>query len=187
VLPLDQTWYRRLLALSIPIGLTAGVLALLYTVVTGAGIDLLFDAAASGWWSGEWWWIPLIAAGGLLVALLRRGLDVPEDVPGAIAYAHQAWVDPAGGPRLVLVSLVSLIVGASLGPSFGLIVMGGSLGAWVVTRFGSDDEEAREEYTLTGMAGGLGAAFSSPLFAVLLTTELSPPRNGATWPPSSLS
>lgn len=174
MLPLDQTWYRRLLAFAVPIGLAAGVLALLYTVVTGAGSDLFFDDAGTDWWSGEWWWIPLIAAGGLLVALLRRWLQIPEEVPGAVAFIREAWVDPTGGPRLVLVSVVSLIVGASLGPSFGLVVMGGSLGAWVVTRFGSDEGEARQEYTLAGMAGGLGAAFSSPLFAVILTTELSP-------------
>jgi len=174
VLPLDETWYRRLLALAVPIGLAAGVLALLYTVVTGAGTDLFFADPGTEWWSGEWWWIPLIAVGGLLVALLRRWLKVPDDVPGAVAFAHQAWVDPSSGPRLVLVSVVSLVVGASLGPSFGLIVMGGALGSWVVTRFGVEDEEAKQEYTLTGMAGGLGAAFSSPLFAVLLTTELSP-------------
>lgn len=174
MLPLDQTWYRRLLALAVPIGLAAGVLALLYSVVTGAGSDLFFEDAGSEWWSGEWWWVPLIAAGGLLVALLRRWLQIPEEVPGAVAFVKQGWVDPAGGPRLVLVSVVSLIVGASLGPSFGLVVMGGSLGAWVVSRFGNDEEEAKQEFTLTGMAGGLGAAFSSPLFAVLLTTELSP-------------
>ena len=174
MLPLDQSWYRKLLALAVPIGLAAGVLALLYSTITGKGSDLFFDDPGTEWWSGEWWWIPLIAAGGLLVALMRRWLEIPEEVPGAVAFINQGWVDPASGPRLVLVSIVSLIVGASLGPSFGLVVMGGSLGAWVVSRFGPDEKEAKEEYTLTGMAGGLGAAFSSPLFAVLLTTELSP-------------
>ncbi|MCH8991189.1 MAG: hypothetical protein IIA44_05495, partial [Acidobacteria bacterium] len=129
MLPLDERWYRRLLGYAFPIGLAAGVLALLFTEVTETGSGLFFADAGTDWWSGEWWWIPLIAAGGLVVASLRRWLAVPEEVPGAIAFAQQAWVDPASGPRLVLVSVVSLVVGASLGPSFGLILMGGALGS----------------------------------------------------------
>ena len=174
MLPLDQAWYRRLLGFAVPIGLAAGVLALIYTAATGIGTELFFGDAESGWWSGEWWWIPLIAAGGLLVAMLHRGLDIPNEVPGAVAFIQSGWVDPSSGPRLVLISAVSLIVGASLGPSFGLAVGGGAIGAWVVTRWGTDEGEAKTEYTLTGMAGGMGSAFSAPLFAVVLTTELSP-------------
>ena len=178
MLPIDERWYRRLLGYAFPIGLAAGVLALLYIAVTETGSGLFFDDAGTDWWSGEWWWIPLIAAGGLAVATLRRWLAVPEEVPGAIAFAQQAWVDPASGPRLVLLSAVSLVVGASLGPSFGLILMGGALGSWIVSRMGVDEDEAKHEYALTGMAGGLGSAFSAPLFAVVLTTELSPTEKG---------
>lgn len=174
MLPLDQAWYRRLLGFAVPIGLAAGVLALIYTAATGIGTAFFFGDAESGWWAGEWWWIPLTAAGGLLVAVLRRGLDIPDDVPGAVAFIQSGWVDPLSGPRLVLVSAVSLIVGASLGPSFGLAVGGGAIGAWVVTRWGTGEGEAKTEYTLTGMAGGMGSAFSAPLFAVVLTSELSP-------------
>ena len=58
--------------------------------VTETGSDLFFDDAGTDWWSGESWWIPLIAAGGLAVAALRRWLAVPEEVPGAIAFAQQA-------------------------------------------------------------------------------------------------
>ena len=174
MLPLDQAWYRRLLGFAVPIGLAAGVLALIYTAAAGIGTAFFFGDAESGWWAGEWWWIPLTAAGGLLVAVLRRGLDIPDDVPGAVAFIQSGWVDPLSGPRLVLVSAVSLIVGASLGPSFGLAVGGGAIGAWVVTRWGTGEGEAKTEYTLTGMAGGMGSAFSAPLFAVVLTSELSP-------------
>ncbi len=90
MLPLDERWYRRLLGYAFPIGLAAGVLALLYIAVTETGSGLFFDDAGTDWWSGEWWWIPLIAAGGLAVATLRRWLAVPEEVPGAIAFAQQA-------------------------------------------------------------------------------------------------
>ena len=101
---------------------------------------------------------------------------MPDNVPGAVGLVKSAWIDPGSAPRLVAVSVVSLISGASLGPSFGLIIMGGGLGSWVVARLGDSPDEARQEYSLTGMAGGLGAAFSAPLFGTVLISELSPTR-----------
>jgi H+/Cl- antiporter ClcA len=176
VLPLDRPWYRKLLGYALVLGLAGGALAVVYMGVTGAGSDLFFGDAGTDWWTGEWWWIPLIALGGLIVAWLCQLLSVPDEVPGSIAYAQQAWVDPASAPRLVAVSVVSLISGASLGPSFGLVVMGGGLGSWVASRFLADEEtdEAKQEYTLTGMTGPLGGAFSAPVFGAVLASELSP-------------
>jgi MFS family permease len=53
---------------------------------------------------------------------------------------------------------------------------GGGFGSWLVTRLGTDseDEEARQGFALTGMAGGLGGGYSAPLFAAVLASELSP-------------
>ncbi len=45
MLPLDERWYRRLLGYAFPIGLAAGVLALLYIAVTETGSGLFFDDA----------------------------------------------------------------------------------------------------------------------------------------------
>ena len=62
-----------------------------------------------------------------------------------------------------------------MGPFFGFTVMGGGFGSWLVTRLGKDEEEeAKQQYALTGMAGTMGAAFTSPFFAAILTSELSP-------------
>lgn len=41
---------------------------------------------------------------------------------------------------------------------------------------GGDSAEAGQQYTLAGMAGGLGAVFSAPLFATVLVSELSSTR-----------
>ena len=150
-------------------------MALLFNGITGAGIGFFFGNAGIGWWSGQWWWIPLTALGGLIVSFLRKLWKVPEDVPSPIQLAHNAWVDPATVIPWVTISAISLIVGASLGPFFGLAVMGGGFGSWLVTRLEKEnEEEARQEYTLTGMAGTMGAAFTSPLFAAILASELSP-------------
>jgi H+/Cl- antiporter ClcA len=175
MLPLEKPWYRTLLFLTLLIGAAGGVLALAFNKVTGAGIDFFFGNAGTGWWEGHWWWIPLTATGGLIVAALRRIWKVPDQVPSPIKLAFTAWVEPGTVIPWVLISVVSLIAGAAMGPFFAFAVMGGGLGSWLVTRLKKDEEEeARQQYTLTGMAGTMGAAFTSPLFAAILTGELSP-------------
>ena len=175
MLPIDKSWYQKLLAIALALGLAGGVSALLFMGITGVGIDFFFGDSGTDWWSGKWWWVPLTALGGLLVSLLRKTWKIPEKVPGSIALVRQAWVDPASTLYLVIISTVSIITGASLGPSFAHVLMGGGFGSWIVTRLREkSNEEAKQEYTLTGMAGALGAAFSSPLFGTVLASELSP-------------
>jgi hypothetical protein len=132
MLPLNESWYRRHLLAAVVLGIAGGFVALAYSIVTRWGIDRLFGAPRSDPWSGSWWWILLIPAGALVVVLLRKGWGVPDKVPGSIAMAQSAKVEPSGAASLVAVSAVSLIVGASLGPSFGIVVAGGAMGAWLV-------------------------------------------------------
>jgi H+/Cl- antiporter ClcA len=173
MLPLSEAWYRKLLVAALVLGVGGGVVALVYSGVTNFGIKLFYGEPTTEAWSGQWWWIPLVSGGAVLVAALRGLWSVPKKVPGAIALAKRGWVDPSSAISLVLISAISLFVGASLGPSFGIVVSGGGLGAWIVSRSSTTDTEAEHEYSLTGMAGGLGAVFSAPLFAAILATELS--------------
>jgi len=176
MVPLEKPWYQKLLILAPVIGAVGGVLAVIFMGITGTATGFLFGNTGTGWWDGRWWWIPLTALGGLVVALLRKTWNIPRDVPGAIALAHRAWVDPSVAFYWVTISVVSLVMGASLGPSFGLVVMGGGFGSWLVSRLGKgyDQEDVRQDFTLTGMAGGLGGGYSAPVFATVLASELSP-------------
>lgn len=164
MVPFEKPWYQKLLLLAAVIGSVAGGLAVVFMGITGFAIDLLYGNTGAGWWAGRWWWIPLTALGGLLVALLRKAWKVSNDVPGAIALANQAWVDPSKAFSWVVISMVSLMMGASLGPSFGLAVMGGGFGSWLKARLGEQDEEekAKEGFALTGLAGGMGGGYSAP-------------------------
>lgn len=177
MVPLEKPWYQKLLLFSAPIGMVGGALAVVFMSLTGTANQWLYGGTGSGWFAGRWWWIPLTALGGLLVALLRQAWKVPREVPGAIALAHQAWVEPSTAVYWVVISTISLVMGASLGPSFGLVVMGGGFGSWLISRLGkphSDELEARQVFSLTGMAGGMGGGYSAPLFATVLASELSP-------------
>jgi H+/Cl- antiporter ClcA len=174
MLPLAEAWYRRQLLAAVALGLLGGVFALAFSVITNWAIDLLFGDATSDLWSGEWWWIALTAGGAVLVTAMRKALTVPDEVPGAIAMAKAARVDPKLAPRLVIISAVSLVTGASLGPSFAIVVAGGGMGTLVVQRRLHSEPEAEAQYTLTGMSGAFGGVFTSPLFASILISELSP-------------
>lgn len=174
MLPIAERWYRELIGAAVLIGGFGGLLALAYSGVTTTIIEWVFGAPTSEPFSGAWWWIPFVAVGALVVAFLRARLQVAGEVPGAVACFKRGWVDPESAAQLVLISAVSLVAGASLGPAFGVVVGGGAFGAWIVSRRGGADEGERHMFALTGMAAGVGAAFSAPLFGSVLASELSP-------------
>lgn len=174
MLPLDERWYRRLLLVALGLGAAGGLFALAYSLATGAGIRLFFGEPSSQPFSGEWWWVLLIGGGAMLVAYLRERTGVSGAIPGAVEFARRGWVDPETALQLVLISAISLMVGASLGPSFGIIVSAGGFATWLISRRHDTSDEERQEHALVGMAGGLGAVFSAPLFASVMTSELSP-------------
>ena len=175
MLPFGSDWYRRLLGVAVILGIAGGVLGLIYLGATEEIIGIFFGDAGTAWWSGEWWWIPLIAAGGLTVAALRRMWHVPEKVPGGVAIIESGEVDHTTAPQWAAIAAVSAIAGASLGPSFALVVMGGGLGSWIANRRWAEGQ-ADQDYTLTGISGAFGAAFTSPILGAFLVSEIAPTR-----------
>jgi len=173
VLPFDVPWYRRLLRFAIVLGISGGVLGLIYLGATGWAIDRIFPESDGTAWSGEWWWVPLVAFGGFAVVALRTAWHVPEKVPGGVAIIEAAEVDHRTAPQWVAIAAVSAVAGASLGPSFALVIMGGGLGSWIANRRWAEGG-ADPDYTLTGIAGGFGAAFTSPILGAFLVSELEP-------------
>ena len=173
-LPIDQRWYRQVLLVAALVGLLVGALGLVYLGVTGVAFTGIFGEPRTEAWSGEWWWIGVTAAGGLLVAGLRMWWKTPEKVPGGVAIIEAGKVDHRMAPSWVALALVSAVAGASLGPSFALVMMGGGLAAWVGSRRWVGNEDARLYSTLAGIAGGFGGAFTSPMLGSLVVSELAP-------------
>jgi len=173
-LPLDRPWYRELLIVAAVVGLAVGLLGLVYLGATSALSDAIFGKARWEAWSGEWWWIPFVAAGGVIVAALRAWWRAPEKIPGGVAIIESGAVDHRVAPAWVGLAFVSAVAGASLGPSFALVMMGGGLASWVASRRWPGNEDARQEATMAGIAGGLGGSFTSPILGTLLVGELAP-------------
>jgi H+/Cl- antiporter ClcA len=69
-----------------------------------------------------------------MVGVLRSLTKLPARIPGLIADIEGAHVEPRLVPGIVVVSAVSLIGGASLGPEQALGSMGGGAGTWMARR-----------------------------------------------------
>jgi len=162
---------------AVPIGLFAGLAALAFVSVVKVGTDLIWpEDLALGFFEGEWWWVGMTAGAGLLVGLLRVWMRVPQDPSGALASMQEAKVDYRTAPQTVLVSAVSLIGGASLGPFDAGTRSGGAFGEWISERRGLP-EPMRQVNTLSGITAGVGGLLTSPFISTLFVTEIARPRS----------
>jgi len=125
-----------------------------------------------GWLDGSLWWVAVTAGAGVLVGVLRRVLRVPVKLPGTFKEIKEQRVEPATAPAAVVVSLVSLAGGASLGPEDALGKMGGGLGTWVSERQELSEDE-RATNTLSGMSAAYGGLLASPVLAAILVLEVA--------------
>ncbi len=173
-LPLDQPWYRELLVVALLVGGALGVLGIAYLGITGTAAGLIFGDPRLEAWSGEWWWIPFIAAGGVLITVLRSWWAAPDHIPGGVAVIESGVVNHRVALSWVGLSLVSAVAGASLGPSFALVIIGGGIASWIAARRWPGNEDARLQSTMAGIAGGFGGAFASPLLGATMVSELAP-------------
>lgn len=164
---------------AVPIGLMAGGVGLLFTWAVGRATNWLWPSEVDNdFLGGELWWVAVTIAAGLTVGSLRRVLPVPAEPKGALESIAVGHVDQRSAVPLILVSFVSLVGGASMGPFDAGTRGGGAVGEWFSDRIGADDETRRIN-TLTGMNGAIGGLLTSPFLATLLLTELRSPESGA--------
>lgn len=171
----DRTFWIPVLY-AVPIGLMAGGAGLAFTWTVGRATKWLWpDEVDNGLLGGDLWWLPVIVGAGLLVGVLRKVLEVPAEPKGALENIAAAQVDKRSAIPMVLVSLVSLVGGASLGPFDAGTRSGGAIGEWFSDRVKAD-EETRKLNALAGMNGAVGGLLTSPFLGTLLITELNPPN-----------
>ena len=155
------------------LGVFGGFAGLVFLGVIGHGEKWNVDSNPH-WLGGHWWWVAVTAAAGLIVGLLHRWLHVPEQTPGIIAEINTGQVDARLVPAMAVISAVSLIGGASLGPEKALGSMGGGAATWIARRRALGDEDSRVS-VLSGMAGAYGGMLSSPVIVVMLLLEVGRP------------
>jgi H+/Cl- antiporter ClcA len=169
--------FRILLRNATILGVVAGIAGLVFLAVITVGGELWYDPHENGWLDGEVWWIGVTGGAGLLVGMLNRFLKMPAYGPGLIEEAQKQYVEPAKVPRVLAVSAVSLIGGASLGPEQALGTVGGGVGVTLARRSGASEDEEKTT-VLAGMSSAYGGLLSSPLISALLVLELARPEAG---------
>ena len=146
--------------------------ALAFLALLKHGTKLWFTLPENpGWFDGSVWWVAVTAGAGVLVGVLRRSLRVPVALPGTLKEIKEHRVEPTTAPAAILVSLVSLVGGASLGPEDALGKMGGGLGTWVSERRNADDD-VRATNALSGMAAAYAGLLSSPILTTIFILEV---------------
>jgi H+/Cl- antiporter ClcA len=155
------------------LGVLGAFAGLIFIGVTGFGGHWYTDSNPS-WLGGHWWWVAVTAAAGVAVGLLRRLTRLPDEIPGLIADLSEQHVDPRLVPGIAVVSAVSLIGGASLGPEQALGSIGGGAGSWIARRRGLSQEDSAVS-TQAGFAGAYGGLFSSTVIVVMLIMEVARP------------
>lgn len=176
----------RTIWLALVLGAAVGALSGIYLDVVRRTQDLLWDGS-DPLLPGDGAWQPIVVcvAGGILVGLIRirHDRDSPHDLEDALARLDtlvETSTEPDGKPpvkvswlvRAVLLGVVSLAFGASLGPEAPLLVLAISLGDRVARIL----RISRSEAALISASGALSGLFGGPLAAVALPLE----RGGGT-------
>ena len=157
-------------------GVVLAFASLAFLALVKGGVKLWFTLPKDpGWFDGKLWWVAVTAGAGVLVGVLRRVFRVPAKLPGIFKELKEERVEPSTVLGAVVVSLVSLVGGASLGPEAALGKMGGGLGTWLSERR-KLGEELRGTNTLSGMAASYGGLLSSPIVATSLVVEGARPK-----------
>ena len=122
----------------------------------------------------DWWPLAVLTLGGLVVGLLIR--YVPGHGGPGPADGHGVGGDDGAGalkavPGLLLVAIVSLGIGASLGPEMPLMAATVTLGG-IATVALKLPKEMMPAIAIAGVAALFGGLFGSPLLGVVLLLEL---------------
>lgn len=136
------------------------------------------DASCGEYNSGKVWWIAVVALAGLLVGLCRFFTEYPSNLPGIFQEINECHTNPRWAPHTYVLSAISLMGGATLGPEQGLGNLGGGLATYIVEnnylQLKHDDTKL---FILAGMASALGALFPSPMLGASMIYELgNPPK-----------
>ncbi|WP_243060826.1 chloride channel protein [Nocardioides sp. SR21] len=168
----------RTLWLALVLGGAVGVVAGLYLEVVRLAQELLWEGTDPWVLPGDSWWqvIALCGVGGLAVGALRirHDRDTPHDLEDALAELDDVVDEDRKPPvkvsyltRAVLLGVVSLAFGASLGPEAPLIVLAAGLGDRVARIL----RTSRSEAALISASGALSGLFGGPLAAIALPLE----------------
>jgi H+/Cl- antiporter ClcA len=168
----DPIFWQKL-AWGVLVALLAGLGTLIFVILMNLGLGLVWgwlDMAEVEAFSGTWQIVAIMTAAGLIVGLLHHFTKAEE--VNVFQAVQKGYLDPKPVPASLLVSLVSLIGGFSVGPEVPSGMLAGGLGTWLSERRKMSDE-FRETNVLSGVVSAYGGLFTSPFAFVLMRLELA--------------
>ncbi|MFD6970898.1 chloride channel protein [Streptomyces sp. NPDC059979] len=168
--------YFKALVFCALIGVPVSLVAFWFLVALHELEHVMWDGLpqALGWDVPPWWWpLPLLLVAGTTVGLVVTRL------PGGGGHIpasglHTGGVSPGALPGVVLAALLSLPLGATLGPEAPLIALGGGLA--LLFRDLARAPATPQSTALLGAAGAAAAVaviFGSPLIAAVILIEVA--------------
>jgi H+/Cl- antiporter ClcA len=154
----------------VPIGLLTAFSVLFYTYVMNLGLKFLWsDPPGAEPFSGSWRVVIIMTIAGFLVGLLHRFTKAKGVGVGVIIVNGR--VDNRFVPGALLISLVSLIGGFSLGPVLPIGMLAGGVATWISDKR-KLSEEIRRSNVVSSITAAYGGLFTAPLGAFLIPIEM---------------
>jgi H+/Cl- antiporter ClcA len=152
------------------IGLLATLGVLFYTYIINLGLRFLWsDPPGAEPFSGSWRLVIIMTIVGFIVGLLHRFTKAKGIGVGEIIVDGR--VDNRFVPGALLISLVSLIGGFSLGPVLPTGMLAGGLATWISDKR-KLSEEIRRSNVVSSITAAYGGLFTAPLGAFLIPLEM---------------
>jgi CIC family chloride channel protein len=174
----EQRSATLVLALAVPIGLLAAVVALgfreaitgLHWLLTHDRAGMVDTAMSLGWWQRLL--VPLVgglAAGGILAVTRRLTAQRPADYLEAITVGDGS-LDARSTILRSASSLFSVASGGSIGREGPMVQLGALVASWIGQAVGP--LEQRQLLVGCGAAAGIAAVYNAPLAGVLFVGEI---------------
>ncbi len=152
------------------IGFLAALGVLGFTFVMGQGLDALWPADTGAEpFSGSVWIVVILTVAGFIVGLIHHFVSA-EDID-AVTGVVSGHINTRPIPGGLLVSLVSLIGGFSVGPEVPSGMLAGGLAQWISDRRKLSDE-TRKTNIISSITSAYGGLFTSPFAATIIPFEL---------------
>ena len=152
------------------LGLLSAIGAFIFVAIMDFGIDLLWpESPDPAFFSGSWRIVIIMTVGGFLVGLLYQYTNAKEVNP--FVSMVKGDMDTRPVPAGVLVSLITLVSGFSLGPEIPAGMIAAGLSDWV-SKWRNLKEEVRKSNIVSGVTAAYSGVFTSPLAILMIPLEL---------------
>ncbi|WP_369020473.1 ion channel protein [Streptomyces californicus] len=178
---------RRLLPLVVPalvVGVVCALILLGVSLLAERLQDVLWETLPDALGVGRYsslWMVAMLTATGLAVGLALRAVPGRGGPDPATTGLVDAPMRPGVVPGLLLVTVLALAGGVSLGPENPITAANVALAFWLGRRFAPG--APGELWVALAAAGTIGALFGTPIAAALILSETlaSQPGPGAFW------